>query len=415
MEKHLIYIREWLIDNEVQISEALKADLGKHAFESYETEIMPVLSEIAFLLKRIKKIHKPKRVRTPLMHFPSSSRIVREPYGRVLVIAPWNYPFQLALVPLVSALACGNVVILKPSEEAPHVSSLLKEMFSSSLFDTSVSVFEGGREVSTALLDERFDKIFFTGSSSVGKIVMTKAAANLTPIILELGGKSPCIVDESADLALAARRIAWGKFLNAGQTCIAPDTVYVHRSIKEVFLKLLVLEIEAQWSYDMASIVNLKHRDRLLEYCDEETLIVGEDDFTRNYLAPRLVDKEISDEIFGPILPVIAYDDVDVLIDQLKSLPKPLAFYLFTTTNKSIMNRMSYGGGVINDTLIHFANRHLPFGGVGNSGMGSYHGQAGIDAFTHQKSIMEKSNGVDIKVRYAPYKKKLKYLKFFTK
>ena len=414
--KIIRFIEHRIHEFEDEIYDALNLDLGKKPFEVYETEIMPVLQEIKYLKKNIRKLKKPKRARTPIMHFYSKSWTIASPYGQVLVMAPWNYPFQLSMVPLISALAAGNTVVLKPSEMAEYTSKLLKKFFDHPEFDELVRVEEGGIETSNRLLDEKHDKIFFTGSTSVGKIVMEKASKHLTPVSLELGGKSPCIVDESADLKLAARRIVWGKGVNAGQTCVAPDYVFVHESVKDEFVGYVNEEIVIQWSYgDMARIVNQKHFDRLNGYLNRTP---SSNDLYMNLeiaVDPSWETDIMREEIFGPILPIISYRTLDEVIERIHN---PLALYLFTKnkeTENLILNSCFFGGACVNDVLIHFANQYLPFGGIGDSGMGSYHGKAGFDCFTHTKSVMKKSFLFDIQVRYAPYRDKIKILKRFAK
>lgn len=410
------FIEQRIHEFEDEIYDALNLDLGKKPFEVYETEIMPVLQEIKYLKKNLKRLSKPKRTRTPFMHFYSKSWTIPSPYGQVLVMAPWNYPFQLSMVPLISALAAGNTVVLKPSEMAEHTSNLLKRFFDHPVFKEIVRVEEGGIETSNRLLDEKHDKIFFTGSTSVGKIVMEKASKHLTPVSLELGGKSPCIVDESADLKLAARRIVWGKGVNAGQTCVAPDYVFVHESVRDEFIEYIYAEINSQWtSGDMARIVNQKHYDRLNGYLNRTTT---SNDLYMNLeivLDPSWETDLMREEIFGPILPIVSYQSLYEVIERIHN---PLALYLFTKNKETehlILNTCSFGGACVNDVLIHFANQYLPFGGVGDSGMGSYHGKAGFDCFTHTKSVMKKSTWLDIPVRYAPYRDKIRILKRFTK
>ncbi len=422
-------LKDMLKNHEKEIYEALKADLNKSPFETYETETGMVLEEISYVLKYLPRWIKDKKVRTPLAQFMASSRIISDPYGVVLIMAPWNYPLQLALAPLVGAVAGGNCAILKPSEYAVHTSALLAEMIRKTFSEEYIAVVEGGPEVSTSLLAEPLDYIFFTGSVPVGKIVMQAAAQHLTPVTLELGGKSPCIVAPDADLELAARRIAWGKFLNAGQTCVAPDYLYVHKTVKERLMALLQKNIETFYgknplhNEELVRIINEKHFRRLEAFLKNGKIIAGGGcDFENLRIAPTVIDQVgwndpvMGEEIFGPILPVLEYEDLSQVIAEINSRPKPLALYLFTTSGhveKRVMEKVSFGGGCINDTIVHLATSALPFGGVGESGMGAYHGKHSFDTFTHQKSILRKSNLLDLKIRYAPYGDKLNILKRF--
>ena len=418
-------------NHEDEIMEALKQDLNKANFEAYATEIGIVLEEIDFMLKNMKNLLKVKRVRTPLTQFPSVSKIYQEPYGNILIIAPWNYPFQLALAPLVGAIACGNCAIIKPSNYSPATSSIIKKIIESTFDESYIAVIEGGREANESLLDNKFDLIFFTGSTSVGKIVMEKAAQNLTPVVLELGGKSPCIIDKTADIKMAAKRIVWGKGLNAGQTCVAPDYLLVHKDVKLELINELKRNAEIffcndlEVNSDFPKIINKKHFDRLNSLLETGEIIYGgEVNEKSNQIGFTLLDNVnwndpiMQEEIFGPILPIIDYENLDEVVKLLKNRPKPLALYLFTKS-KSIENKIitqvSYGGGCINDTIVHLATSYMGFGGVGESGMGSYHGKASIDTFSHSKSVMKKSNLIDIPVRYHPYGNKLKLLKMIMK
>lgn len=421
--KSLDRMYRWIEVHEKEIEEALRADLGKAAFEAYATEIGIVKEEIRFHQKHLCHYMKIKKVKTPITQFPASSFIYPEPYGVVLIMSPWNYPFQLTIAPLAAALAAGNCAIVKPSAYAACTSELLKQMIGELFPKSYVCAVTGGRAENEMLLEEKFDYIFFTGSSSVGRYVMEKAARHLTPVSLELGGKSPCIVDESADIRLAARRIVWGKFLNAGQTCVAPDYLLVHHKVKERLVKAICSEIKRAYganpleSPDYPHIINEKHFNRLCGLLREGRLLTGGEVREKTLqIAPALVDQVswdaavMQEEIFGPILPIIVFYNVKEVIDSVRSRPKPLALYLFTkkrSVEKEILKNLSFGGGCINDTVVHLATSHLPFGGVGESGMGSYHGQAGFDTFTHKKSIMKKSLIVDVPVRYAPYRKKL--------
>lgn len=429
--KNLRLLYKTIEDYEDDIIKALNEDLNKAEFESYATEIGMVLEEISFMLKNMKRLLKAKRVRTPLAQFPSSSKIYKEPYGNVLIIAPWNYPFLLSLSPLVGAMAAGNCAIIKPSNHAPKTSKLIKEMLESTFDGDYIAVVEGGREANQSLLDQDFDLIFFTGSKHVGRIVMEKAAKNLTPVVLELGGKSPCIVDETADIELAAKRIVWGKGINAGQTCVAPDYLLVHETIKDKLIGEIKKYIEdlfgakPEENPQFPKIVNLKHFERLKDLIKTgEVIYGGKDNKQTQQIGFTLMedvdwkDPIMQEEIFGPILPIIDYEDIDKVIGKINSRPKALALYLFTNSKemeRKIIKDISYGGGCINDTIIHLATSYMGFGGVGESGMGAYHGEASIETFSHSKSILKKSNLLDIAVRYPPYGKKLGLVKKIMK
>jgi len=417
---------------EQQILHALKTDLCKHEFEAYATEIGFVLHEISYAIKHIKRWTRPKKVKTPFMHFKSNSRIYSEPYGVVLIISPWNYPFNLTLTALVGAIAAGNCVCLKPSEHSAATSDIIDKIIGESFSPNFIKVIKGGADTSKQILEHRFDYIFFTGSTTVGKLVYASAAKNLTPVTLELGGKSPCIVDESAKIDLAAKRIIWGKLLNAGQTCVAPDHVYIRKSVKEQFLASAQKYItrflgEApEKNPDFPKIINEKHFQRLcLLLTNGTTIVGGQINKDHRKIAPTILtditesSPIMKEEIFGPILPVLEYENLDELITLLKQKPKPLALYLFTTNTKTeqkVKTQLSFGGGAINDTMVHLATAHMPFGGVGQSGIGSYHGKSTFDTFSHHKGIMKKSNCFDINLRYPPYKtKRIKTVKRFMK
>ena len=409
----------WIRSHDEQIMAALASDLNKPRFESYATEVGAVLDEVRFAQKHLRHWCRAKRVGSNLKNFPSSGRIYPEPYGVALIMSPWNYPFFLTMGPLVGALAAGNCVVVKPSAYSPATSSLLAGMCAE-LFDPAyVQVIEGGREQNQALLDERYDIILFTGSKAVGRTVLEAAARYLTPVILELGGKSPCIVDETADIRLAARRIAWGKFINAGQTCVAPDYVLVHESVRQHLLEELARSMEAQFgqrpSQDpgYSRIVNERHFDRLRGLLQDEHVFAGGDlNPDTLQIGPTLLDEVDGDsavmaqEIFGPLLPVLGYSTLEEALRQIRERPKPLAAYLFTSSKAHkayVLEHLSFGGGCINDTVVHLSVPRLPFGGVGESGMGSYHGKAGFDAFTHYRSVLVKSRHIDIPLRYPPY------------
>jgi aldehyde dehydrogenase (NAD+) len=409
------------------IVKALYDDFKKPEFEAVLTETNYVISELKDTIKNIKKWSKPKRVFPSLLNFPSTDYIYKEPYGRVLVISPWNYPFQLALCPLISAVAAGNRVVLKPSELTPHTSAVIAKIIQKTFHVNHVEVVEGGLDVSTQLLSQRWDYIFFTGSIAVGKIVAKAAAENLTPVTLELGGKNPCIIDESADLKLAAKRIVWGKFINAGQTCIAPDYVLIQKNMKINFISFLMEEITKAYgnkmekSPDFARIINTKNWLRLVSMIDPERVIFGgETDANKLYIAPTLIEEPnldspvMKEEIFGPILPILTYETETEIENVVSRYEKPLAFYIFSE-NKNFTNKListySFGGGCINDTVVHFSNKRLPFGGVGHSGIGAYHGKLSFDIFSHHKGVVKKGNWLDLPMRYAPYKDKLASIK----
>lgn len=416
---------------EQQIVEALYDDFKKPAFESITTETSYILAELNHTIKNIDKWSKPKMIWPSLLNFPSTDFIYKEPYGKVLIIAPWNYPYHLALSPLIAAVAAGNQVVVKPSELTPNTSKIIAEIINETFDKNHVDCIEGGVEVAQQLLSQRWDYIFFTGSVAVGKIVAKAAAENLTPVTLELGGKSPCIIDETANLKLAAKRIVWGKFVNAGQTCIAPDYLLVSKKVKAKFIALLQEEIliaygeNPQISEDFARIVNSKNWERLTAMLANESILAGGISNSEDcYIAPTLIDEPsldslvMKDEIFGPILPIISYESDNDLDKIISNYEKPLSLYIFSD-NKSfaekIIQNYSFGGGCINDTVIHFANKKLPFGGVGHSGIGAYHGKLSYDIFSHQKGIVKKANWLDIPMRYAPYNGKLHSVKKLLK
>ncbi|TKD68230.1 aldehyde dehydrogenase [Pseudalkalibacillus hwajinpoensis] len=401
-------LKELMTSHEQEIIDALKADLNKPEVETKRAEIGLVLGEINFMIENLSTWSTPKEVETPSTHAGATSFIVPEPYGSTLVIAPWNYPFQLAVAPLVGAVAAGNSVVLKPSELTPHTSSLLAKMINENFPEELLCVVEGEVETSTALLKEKFDYIFFTGSTGVGKIVAEAAAKHLTPTTLELGGKSPAIVHEDADLDETAARIARGKFANAGQTCVAPDYVLAHRSVKDQLISKLNDAITNTYGEnisenpDFPHVVSERHFDRLHQFLKDRDLVVGgQSDRSNLLIEPTILDNiswedsVMQDEIFGPILPVLVYDETSEAVDAIVQRPKPLALYLFSDDEKvqdDVLNNISFGGGAINDTINHMTTHYLPFGGVGNSGMGAYHGKASFDTFSHFKSILKRSN-----------------------
>lgn len=417
--KALDDLRNSILKYEKEIINALKIDLGKSATESYMCEIGLTLNALYYTQKNLKNWIKNKYVISPLVQFHSKSLIVKEPYGVVLILSPWNYPFLLTLEPLIAALSAGNCCVVKPSAYSQETSKIINKMISDVFSDEFVAVVEGGRSENNELLEQKFDYIFFTGSVDVGKKVMQKAALHLTPVTLELGGKSPCIIDQTADLKLAARRIVFGKFLNCGQTCVAPDYVLIEKNIKDVFIQYLKQEIILQYGEnvlenpDYGKIINKKHFDRILSLIDNRKIIFGgEKNIEKLKISPTILDNVTSDdnvmqeEIFGPILPILSVDTIDNAYFFIKSRPKPLALYLFTNnkkTEKRFLKEISFGGGCVNDTIIHLTSKNLPFGGVGNSGMGSYHGKKSFDTFTHEKSIIKKYNWIDLPMRYQPY------------
>lgn len=421
--RQLNILKKAIEENEDEIITALKKDLNKPRFEAYETEIGIVLEEIRFTLKHIKKWARPKRVKTPILHFISKSYVVSEPYGVTLVMSPWNYPFQLAIAPLVGAIAGGNCSIIKPSAFSANTSSLIAKLIKENFKEEYISVIEGGRSENEALLNEKFDYICFTGSVEVGKVVMEKAAKHLTPVTLELGGKSPCIVCEDANIDLAAKRAIWGKFLNGGQTCVAPDYLLVHKNVKEKLLNAMKKYIVQFYGEkpcdndDFPKIINEKHFNRLLGLMKSggDVIIGGENDIKSHKIAPTIINNIawehdiMREEIFGPLFPVIEFENINEVIKVVNNHPKPLALYLFTTSKnieEKVIESISFGGGCINDTIVHLATSYMAFGGVGESGMGGYHGKSSFDTFTHKKSILNKSNLIDINVRYAPYNDK---------
>lgn len=425
--KQLETLKTLLKENEEELMNAVYEDFKKPPFETFGTEIGLIINEINFALKNIEKWVRPQSVPSSLVNFPSKNYILKEPYGNVLIIAPWNYPIQLCLLPLVGALAAGNTAVIKPSELTTQTSAVLEKLIATYFNPEVATVVLGGVETSSELLELPFNYIFFTGSTRVGKIIMQSAAKRLIPVTLELGGKTPCIVDETADLEISAKRIVWGKFVNAGQTCVAPDYLLVQDTIRDEFLDHLKTAIVSLYgedparSDDFTRIINNEHFERLAALLhDGTTVIGGETDASQCYIAPTVLseitwnDPIMKDEIFGPILPVLTFSDVDDAIAQILQTTRPLALYLFTSkdaTEKKVLEQVSFGGGAINDTIAQLGNHHLSFGGVGASGFGSYHGKASFDSFSHQKSIMKKNFLVDIPLRYAPYDDKIKWLK----
>ncbi len=410
--------RKAIIENDELISAALKADLNKQPFESYMCETGLLLEEINFHIKRLKKWSKTRRVKSGIGQLPGRSYVCPEPYGVVLIMAPWNYPVQLCLMPLVGAISAGNCAVVKPSAYAPESSRVISKLIESAFPTGFVTAVEGGRDANKALLDEPFDYIFFTGSVAVGKTVMEAAAKRLTPVTLELGGKSPIIVDETANLPLAARRIAFGKVLNAGQTCVAPDYLMIEKSVEAPFIeeykKALADFFPDGDMSGMVRIINDKHFERVCNILDNSGNVVigGARDAETRFIEPAVLTEvpidspAMQQEIFGPVLPVLPYEKLDDCIDFIRSRPKPLALYIFSENKmnqEKVLNSCSFGGGCINDTVIHLASSHMSFGGVGESGMGSYHGKKSFDTFTHYRSVL-KQGKLDVKLRYFPYK-----------
>ena len=418
--------------HEKEINEALRKDLGKSGFESYMCETGMVLEELSYMLKHTPRFAREKRVRTPLAQFHSRSCQKPSPYGVTLIMSPWNYPFMLTLSPLADALAAGNTAVVKPSAYSPHTSDVILRILSQCFEPKYVAVVTGGRAENTCLLREHFDYIFFTGSQTVGKEVMRNAAEHLTPVTLELGGKSPCIVDQTANIKLAARRIVFGNYLNCGQTCVAPDYIYCHRSVKDKLVSEVKKQIQKQYGKqplsnpDYGKIINEKHFDRILGLIDKKKVVHGgSSDRKALRIEPTVLDNVtfsdavMQEEIFGPVMPILVFDSLDEVIRNVNAMPHPLALYLFTSDNaaaKKVTSRCGFGGGCINDTIIHLATTEMGFGGFGESGMGAYHGKIGFDTFSHYKSIVDKKTWIDLPMRYQPYRKMHeKMVRFFLK
>ena len=421
-------LRESIEKHEADLTRALQADLGKAPFESYTSEIGLVLKEIGYLQRHLARWATDRRRATPLLLLGSRSRLHYEPRGTVLIIAPWNYPFNLSLMPLVGAIAAGNCAVVKPSGEAPHTAACLQQLIGECFEESYIAVTEPDLEVTDALLSLPWDYIFYTGSQSYGRHVMEAASRHLTPLTLELGGKSPCIVDNDADLRVAAQRIVWGKLLNAGQTCVAPDTLFVHKEVKNSLVEALIKEIKTQYgpdprrSPDYPHIVNTRHFDRLaalLPYGD--ILHGGSTDRDRLYIELTLIEKApsdsplMTDEIFGPILPIVPFERIDLCLEYIRKRPTPLALYYFTSSRKRarhVVNHTASGGVCINDTVIHVVNSHLPFGGVGQSGMGAYHGRYSFELFSHAKPVMSSPAHLLPNLKCAPYGDRLRWIKW---
>ena len=418
-----------LEENEADFQAALAADLGKPAVEGYLTDIAYVVSEVKMMLKNLERWNKPQRVRTPLVAMPSKSRLVPEPLGVVLVIAPWNYPIQLLLVPVAGAIAAGNAVVMKPSEVSVATSGVLARLAPRYFDQSAIALVEGGVPETTELLDQHFDHIFYTGNGTVGRIVMAAAAKNLTPVTLELGGKSPVIIDASANIDVAARRVAWGKWLNSGQTCVAPDYVLVDKKVETRFVDALRRAItdfygdNPQTSESYGRIVSSRHFDRLTSMLGDGSAVIGGDhDATQRYIAPTvLVDvnpnsRIMGEEIFGPLLPIVPISSLDEAVTFITERPHPLALYVFAEKKdvvERVLEETTAGGVTVNGTLLHLTNPNLPFGGVGESGMGGYHGESGVRLFQHQKPVLSRGTRIDPKLAYPPYTEKK--LKLFRK
>ena len=418
---------------QTEINDALTADLGKSHFEGFMCESGIVLSEISYMIRHTKKFAKRKTVYTPITNFASHSFKQPVPYGNILIMSPWNYPFLLTIDPLADAIAAGNTAIVKPSAYSPATSRIIEKIIKECFDPEYVSVVTGGRAENAALLEQKFDFVFFTGSQAVGKEVLRHTAEHLTPAVLELGGKSPCIVDKSANIKLAAKRIVFGKYLNCGQTCVAPDYILCESSIKDKFIYEVIKQIKKQYgdnpleNENYGKIINEKHFERLCGLIDKNKVVVGGETNSKTYqIAPTVMDSVtesdavMGEEIFGPIMPILTFDNFDDLIQELKDKDKPLALYLFSSNKKHIKRvttELSYGGGCINDVVVHLATSEMGFGGVGESGMGAYHGKDGFDAFSHYKSVMDKKTWLDLPMRYQPYKSKLyeKLLHMFLK
>jgi aldehyde dehydrogenase (NAD+) len=432
-KKKLLQLKETIKQYEQDVIHALKNDLNKSEFEAYATEIGIVYDSITYMVKNIDDWVKPETVKTPIQFQPGKSMIVREPYGVVLIIGPFNYPFQLIMEPLIGAIIGGNTAIVKPSESAPHTAAIVKKIINETFGEKYVRVVEGEKDEVTALIHASFDYIFFTGSVAVGKVVAKAAAERLTPICLELGGKSPAIVDQTANLDVAAKRIAWGKFNNAGQTCVAPDYLLVHTSVYTKFVKKLKKTIgdfygkETKESPDFGRIINVRQFDRLQAILEREgnnITVGGQTNREELYIEPTIVENvtwdspTMEDELFGPILPVMVYEELPLAIHKIRQLPKPLSAYFFSENDKAIsyfLEELPFGGGCINEVITHVGNMHLPFGGVGPSGVKSYHGKASYENFTHPKSILKRSSKLANDILFPPYNNKVKLVRMIMK
>lgn len=423
---YLEKLRDVILQNENLLYEAIYKDFGKSKFDTFTTEISFILNDIKYYLKNLKSLSKPKKVRTNLVNQIGKSRIHSEPLGNILVIGAWNYPYQLSLSPIVAALAAGNCCILKPSEIAENTMKAMVKIINENFPPEYLYAYEGGIDETTELLKLKFDKIFFTGSTKIGNIVYKSAAENLTPVVLELGGKSPAIITKDANLEVAAKRIVWGKFLNAGQTCVAPDYLLVEESVHEQFLEMLRKNIQ-QFKYEPESehytkIINKKNFERLIKLVNHEKIYFGGEYVEEKlYIEPTILtninwkDDVMQEEIFGPILPVISFTNFNLILNEIIELEKPLAAYLFTNNaeeKENFTNKLSFGGGCINDVMMHLGNENLPFGGVGNSGIGNYHGKFGFKTFSHQKAVLQRATWGEPDIKYPPYsEKKLGWIK----
>lgn len=422
IDKRRYYLKKLkaaILHYEDEINQALQKDLGKSASESYMCEVGLTLSELSYQISHIKKWSRPKRHITDLTNFHGKSYSVFEPYGVVLVMAPWNYPFMLTMEPVIGAIAAGNCVIAKPSAYSPATSAIIKKILEKVFDEKYVAVIEGGRAENTELLEQKFDYIFFTGGVTVGKLVMKKASEHLTPVSLELGGKSPCIIDHSANLKLAAKRLAFGKYLNLGQTCVAPDYLLIEETVKDKFLKIFIDTVKKMYgdkpleNENYGKMINEKHYNRVMGLIDEKKVIFGGKGIPKQQrIEPTILDNVtgedavMQEEIFGPVLPVITYKNIKEAVKFIEDRPHPLALYIFSNkkeVQKLFTQKVAFGGGCINDTVLHLATSHMGFGGVGNSGMGAYHGIKSFQTFTHEKSILRKYNWIDMPMRYQPY------------
>lgn len=424
--KALKTLRKAIAAYENRIYIAIQKDLGKSNFETYMCEVGLVLSELSYMEKHVHQFSKEKKVHTPLSQFLSKSYTKPNPYGVTLIISPWNYPFLLTIDPLIDSLAAGNTVVLKPSEYSPYTSKVIADMIHEYFNAEYVACILGNSEVSSKLLDSQFDYIFYTGSKRVGKIVMNKASQYLTPVTLELGGKSPCIVHKDADIKLAARRIVFGKYLNCGQTCVAPDYILVHASIKNKFVEQVILEMQRQYAdlKDYGQIINEKHYKRILNLIEQEKVVYGGKGHGLQ-IEPTVMDnvnfedKIMQEEIFGPVMPILTYSNLDAVISKINAMPSPLALYIFTNSkniSNKVLSQTIFGGGCVNDVVIHLATSYMPFGGVGESGMGNYHGKQGFETFSHTKSIVDKKRIIDLPMRYQPYTRiNEKLIRFFLR
>ncbi|MFA6074406.1 MAG: aldehyde dehydrogenase [Negativicutes bacterium] len=418
-------------EHEQVIFNALKLDLGKPEFEAYASEIGFVLSDIDHTVAKLPKWYKDERVASPLLQFPARSKVVSEPLGLTLIIGPWNYPFQLIMAPLIGAIAAGNCAIVKPANISANVAEVIRDLLEHTFSSEYIACIMGGRDANTALLNKPFDLIFYTGNPEVGRSVMAAAAKHLTPVVLELGGKSPCIVDKNINLEIAVNRLVWAKYFNAGQTCVAPDYVYVHKDIKAEFLAKVIARIsktygdDPQQSESLGRIVNDKHFVRLCSYLESERILAGGiTNAKTRYFSPTVIDnvnwqsKVMQDEIFGPIMPILEYENIDECIAAINRNPKPLALYVFSNDRHltdRLIRQTSSGGVCINDCIVHMATKNLPFGGVGNSGLGKYHGKYSFECFSQKKAVMSRSTWLDIPLRYAPYPKLHKWLKLLIR